>query len=369
MLHPPSGNILLDLFVPVVRLESYIAVVSVEGTPGIFRRFPAEPLRTSAVGCREKTCRSDDRAVLLGTLQGDEKSWHAGVTHVVLRLRNRFDPIVGSSNRLLGCEIIATFASSSLKNGAVEHRGLGSARARADQLRPDGKRRSERHVRRLSDQVVGAVQTVVASPTNPDILFIGTVNGGICGTENATAANPTWTPLTDNASSLSSACSPSILVRSDRPNPLWRAAAHWATLLGPAARRPAFSARPTATPPGPSLAAAACWPERTASASPKSATPSSSWSIMPRRAAIPTLEFTAAPTTAPPSSKSPARRCAYRPARRNRLRLGRRSGQHEHHVHGGSRRRHLRRPQRHLQVLPRPAMRGQRSARRRSTPF
>jgi len=53
------------------------------------------------------------------------------------------------------------------------------------------------------NEVVGAIQAVVASPTNPDILFVGTVNGGIWRTNNATAASPTWTPLTDNTKSLS----------------------------------------------------------------------------------------------------------------------------------------------------------------------
>lgn len=53
------------------------------------------------------------------------------------------------------------------------------------------------------NEVVGAVQAVVAHPTNPDVLYIGTVNGGIWRTTNATAASPTWTPLTDNAKSLS----------------------------------------------------------------------------------------------------------------------------------------------------------------------
>ena len=53
------------------------------------------------------------------------------------------------------------------------------------------------------NEVTGAVQAVVAHPTNPDILYIGTANGGIWRTSNATAASPTWTPLTDNANSLS----------------------------------------------------------------------------------------------------------------------------------------------------------------------
>lgn len=54
-----------------------------------------------------------------------------------------------------------------------------------------------------NNPVCGAIQTVAAHPTNPDILYIGAVNGGIWRTTNATAANPDWTPLTDFLPSLS----------------------------------------------------------------------------------------------------------------------------------------------------------------------
>jgi uncharacterized repeat protein (TIGR01451 family) len=54
-----------------------------------------------------------------------------------------------------------------------------------------------------NNEVAGAVQTVVAHPSDPNILWIGTVNGGVWRTFNATAASPTWTPLTDQQLSLS----------------------------------------------------------------------------------------------------------------------------------------------------------------------
>jgi hypothetical protein len=44
---------------------------------------------------------------------------------------------------------------------------------------------------------------VATHPTNADIIFVGTVNGGIWRTTNGTAASPNWTPLTDNQTSLS----------------------------------------------------------------------------------------------------------------------------------------------------------------------
>ncbi|HET6673062.1 MAG TPA: hypothetical protein VFG92_06770 [Agromyces sp.] len=54
-----------------------------------------------------------------------------------------------------------------------------------------------------NNEVAGAVHTIVAHPTDANIAWIGTVNGGVWRTFNATAASPTWTPLTDQQSSLS----------------------------------------------------------------------------------------------------------------------------------------------------------------------
>ena len=52
-------------------------------------------------------------------------------------------------------------------------------------------------------EVVGAIHTVAAHPTDANILYVGGVNSGIWRTGNATAASPHWTPLTDNLPSLS----------------------------------------------------------------------------------------------------------------------------------------------------------------------
>lgn len=54
---------------------------------------------------------------------------------------------------------------------------------------------------------VGAINGIVTHPTDSDIVYVGAVNGGIWKTENATAPNPKWKPLTDSqlpASSISS---------------------------------------------------------------------------------------------------------------------------------------------------------------------
>ena len=53
------------------------------------------------------------------------------------------------------------------------------------------------------DQVQGAIQTVLAHPTDPDILYIGAVNGGIWLTTDAMSPEPTWIPLTDHLPTLS----------------------------------------------------------------------------------------------------------------------------------------------------------------------
>src|SRR5947208_1741506 len=40
--------------------------------------------------------------------------------------------------------------------------------------------------------VAGAVEALAPDPSNPDILYAGTVNGGVWKTTNATATSPTW---------------------------------------------------------------------------------------------------------------------------------------------------------------------------------
>jgi len=52
------------------------------------------------------------------------------------------------------------------------------------------------------DAVSGAVESLAAHPTNPDILYAGGVLGGVWKTTNATSATPNWTPLTDQLPTL-----------------------------------------------------------------------------------------------------------------------------------------------------------------------
>ena len=53
------------------------------------------------------------------------------------------------------------------------------------------------------NEVCGAIHSIAAHPTNADILYIGAVNGGVWRTLNATAARPSWIPLTDSLPSQS----------------------------------------------------------------------------------------------------------------------------------------------------------------------
>ena len=51
--------------------------------------------------------------------------------------------------------------------------------------------------------VAGAVTAILVHPQDPDKLFIGTTNGGVWRTQNATAGFPQWVPLMDGLPSLS----------------------------------------------------------------------------------------------------------------------------------------------------------------------
>jgi len=42
-----------------------------------------------------------------------------------------------------------------------------------------------------NNQINGAIQAIAVNPTNPNIMYVATVNGGIWKTTNATAATPT----------------------------------------------------------------------------------------------------------------------------------------------------------------------------------
>lgn len=52
-------------------------------------------------------------------------------------------------------------------------------------------------------EVIGAINGIAAHPTNPNILYIGAVNGGIWKTTNATTTRPNWVPQIDEQASLS----------------------------------------------------------------------------------------------------------------------------------------------------------------------
>lgn len=49
----------------------------------------------------------------------------------------------------------------------------------------------------------GAINSLIVKPGNPDVIWVGSVNGGVWKTTNGTSSSPTWTPLTDHQASLS----------------------------------------------------------------------------------------------------------------------------------------------------------------------
>ena len=53
-----------------------------------------------------------------------------------------------------------------------------------------------------NNEVDGAVQSVAIHPTDSNIMYVATVNGGVWKTTNGMATSPSWTPLTDNIQSL-----------------------------------------------------------------------------------------------------------------------------------------------------------------------
>jgi photosystem II stability/assembly factor-like uncharacterized protein len=55
----------------------------------------------------------------------------------------------------------------------------------------------------VNPQTIGAVNRVLPHPTDSNIMYIGSVNGGVWKTTNALSNNPSWLPLTDNLKSLS----------------------------------------------------------------------------------------------------------------------------------------------------------------------
>src|ERR1700730_15973459 len=56
----------------------------------------------------------------------------------------------------------------------------------------------------ISNQpVAGAIQVALPHPSEADVVYVATVNGGIWKTENATADAPKWQPLSDGEKSLS----------------------------------------------------------------------------------------------------------------------------------------------------------------------
>src|SRR5262245_26813720 len=69
----------------------------------------------------------------------------------------------------------------------------------------------------IPDQpVVGAIQDIAGHPTNPTLVYVATVNGGVWRTD-PTSITPVWTPLTDEMPSLSTSAIALALTPNDNP--------------------------------------------------------------------------------------------------------------------------------------------------------
>lgn len=81
--------------------------------------------------------------------------------------------------------------------------GAAAAQAQAWQALGPGPSHSGQVEGITNREVVGAVQAIAAHPTDANVLYIASVNGGVWRTGNATAAAPSWTRLTDGLDTLS----------------------------------------------------------------------------------------------------------------------------------------------------------------------
>jgi hypothetical protein len=97
-----------------------------------------------------------------------------------------YEANVNLQTKAIALLALVTVSSLSAQNLDGPWRALGSAPAVDGQVEGISNR-----------EVTGAVQAVVVHPTNPDIIYIGAVNGGVWKTTNATSLAPRWTPLTD----------------------------------------------------------------------------------------------------------------------------------------------------------------------------
>lgn len=73
----------------------------------------------------------------------------------------------------------------------------------------------------ITNPVTGGVNAIVTVPNQDNILYVGTVNGGIWITENATDSNVIWRPLSDNLRNTSSLSINSLELHPTRSNILF----------------------------------------------------------------------------------------------------------------------------------------------------
>lgn len=110
-----------------------------------------------------------------------------------------------SASRLLAVALLGVAAvASAVPAGAVEPHQKDK-KAIGGTWSPQGPAPVFGDLRNVApdNAVVGAVHALAPHPVDPDVLYIGAVNGGVWVTRNATAVYPTWQHLTDNEASQS----------------------------------------------------------------------------------------------------------------------------------------------------------------------
>ncbi|HEV3003498.1 MAG TPA: hypothetical protein VGX78_03515, partial [Pirellulales bacterium] len=108
--------------------------------------------------------------------------------------RSRLHGLVAPERRRLGLEVL-----EQRRLLAINLLGYGVAVAEGPQQMTGGLVENLAN----SNPVIGAVSAIATSPSDANLVYVGTVDGGIWKTTDAADGNPNWTPQTDALPSLS----------------------------------------------------------------------------------------------------------------------------------------------------------------------
>lgn len=192
---PPSGSqLILRPAVLGGRAKGGLDLIAASGTGS----------GSIAVAC------SADGGVRVGAAgqppAGSSYNFNLSATQTPADLALEATTTAGAANANLGCQVTPSTGSPYTLSFSVRippalAAGNGSWEAQGPVQVSNGQ--SEGITVPRARPVAGAVHVVRPHPTNPAILYVGAVNGGVWRSNNATAADPSWTRLTDGQQSLS----------------------------------------------------------------------------------------------------------------------------------------------------------------------